>query len=110
MCRNSIADELRGQCPVVLMELKEGIPEPEQQLEETIVRLVKEKIGAFAFFKNIAVVKRLPKTGNGKILRKTIYQIADGKPYSVPSASDDPSMLAEIARVLAHRKLGNAYQ
>jgi signal transduction histidine kinase len=44
------------------MELKEGIPEPEQQLEETIVQLVKEKIGAFAFFKNIAVVKRLPLT------------------------------------------------
>ena len=110
MCRNSIADELRGQCPVVLMVLKDGMPEPEQQLEETIVQLVKEKIGAVAFFKNIADVKRLPKTGNGKILRKTICQIADGKPYSGPFTFNGPSMLDKIAMVLAHRKLGNACQ
>jgi propionyl-CoA synthetase len=42
------------------------------------------------------VVKRLPKTRSGKILRGTMRKIADGEPYSVPSTIDDPAILGEI--------------
>jgi propionyl-CoA synthetase len=52
-------------------------------------------------FKTAAVVKRLPKTRSGKILRGTMRRIADGEEYSVPATIDDPAILAEIERALA---------
>jgi propionyl-CoA synthetase len=52
-------------------------------------------------FKTAAVVKRLPKTRSGKILRGTMRRIADGEQYSVPATIDDPAILDEIAEALA---------
>ena len=39
--------------------------------------MIRDKIGPVAAFKNIVVVKRLPKTRSGKILRGTVSKIAD---------------------------------
>jgi propionyl-CoA synthetase len=46
------------------------------------------------------VVKRLPKTRSGKILRGTMQKIADGEPYQIPATIDDPAVLTEIADAL----------
>ncbi len=105
-----IADELRGQRPVALVVLKDGKTITEPKIEEDLVALIREKIGAVAYFRNAAIVKRLPKTRSGKILRKTIRQIADGQPYSIPSTIDDPVILTEIATKLEERKIGVAFQ
>ncbi len=104
-----IADELRGQRPVALVVLKDGHQVEEELIEEELVSLIREKIGAVAYFRNAAVVKRLPKTRSGKILRKTIRQIADGEPYTLPSTIDDPRILDEIRETLEERKLGLAF-
>ncbi|MBL7751697.1 MAG: AMP-binding protein, partial [Chitinophagaceae bacterium] len=105
-----IADELRGQRPVALVVLKDGKTIAEPELEEELVALIREKIGAVAYFRNAAIVKRLPKTRSGKILRKTIRHIADGQAYSVPSTIDDPAILPEIAARLEERGIGMAFQ
>ncbi len=47
------------------------------------------------------VVKRLPKTRSGKILRGTIKKIADGVEYRVPPTIDDPVILDEITADLS---------
>ena len=59
--------------------------------------MIRDQMGAVASFKTAAVVKRLPKTRSGKILRGTIRKIADGETYTVPSTIDDPVILDEIA-------------
>ncbi len=105
-----IADELRGQRPIALVVLKDGQHPDEEVLEEELVNLIREKIGAVAFFRNAALVKRLPKTRSGKILRKTIRQIADGETYTVPSTIDDPKILEEIRETLEERRLGLAFR
>jgi len=105
-----IADELRGQRPVAFVLLKDGSAIEEGRLEDELIAFVREKIGAVAYFKNAAIVKRLPKTRSGKILRKTICHIADGADYSVPSTIDDPLILTEIAEKLKERKIGMAFQ
>jgi propionyl-CoA synthetase len=51
-------------------------------------------------FKTAAVVKRLPKTRSGKILRGTMRRIADGEEYGVPATIDDPAILGEIEEAL----------
>ena len=105
-----IADDLRGQRPLALVVLKDGIDIDPLQLEDALILLIREKIGPVAYFRNAAVVKRLPKTRSGKILRKALCHIADGKPYSIPSTIDDPSILDEVKNVLQERKLGIAFQ
>jgi acyl-coenzyme A synthetase/AMP-(fatty) acid ligase len=105
-----IADELRGQRPIALVLLKDGQTTDEMAIEQELVQLIREKIGAVAYFRNAAVVKRLPKTRSGKILRKTIRHIANGEPYTIPSTIDDPEILTEIAAHLQQRQLGLAFQ
>ena len=105
-----IADELRGQRPIALVSLKDGASIEENKLEEELISFIRGKIGAVACFKNAAIVKRLPKTRSGKILRKTICSIADGVEYTVPSTIDDPIILAEISEKLRERKIGLAFQ
>jgi propionyl-CoA synthetase len=50
--------------------------------------------------KSAAVVDRLPKTRSGKILRKTMRQIADGENVPVPPTIDEPAILGEISAAL----------
>lgn len=105
-----IADSLRGQVPLGLVVAKDGYNMDALQLEKELVALIREKIGAVAVFKNAVLVKRLPKTRSGKILRKTMRLLADGQHYSLPSTIDDPAILTEIHDALAVRKIGQAFE
>ena len=62
--------------------------------------MVREQIGPVASFRKAAVVKRLPKTRSGKILRGTIKQIAEAKDFEMPATIDDPVILKEIEDIL----------
>lgn len=97
-----IHDELKGQLPLGLVVLKDGVKVDIAELENELINKVRSEIGAVACFKHALVVDRLPKTRSGKILRRIIRQIADGEAYAVPSTIDDPSSLSEIERVLHH--------
>ena len=58
--------------------------------------MIREKVGPVASFKTAIVIKRLPKTRSGKILRGTVRKIADNEPYKMPATIDDPAILDEI--------------
>lgn len=90
-------DDMRGQVPVGLVLIKDGATIDHDELEEELVEMVREKIGAIACFRKALVVERLPKTRSGKILRRVIRQIADGEDYAVPSTIGDPAILEEIS-------------
>ena len=62
--------------------------------------MVRDKIGPVAAFKVVIVIKRLPKTRSGKILRGTIRKIADKEDYKMPATIDDPEILEEITQSL----------
>ena len=96
-----VANELKGQLPVGLVVLKDGAMVEEEQLSRELVAQVRESIGAVACFQRALVVKRLPKTRSGKILRRTLRQMAMGEAYSVPSTIDDPAVLDELKAQLA---------
>ncbi len=94
------ADTLKGEVPVGLVVLKAGVQRPEPQIVDELIRLVRDRIGAVAAFKRAIIVKRLPKTRSGKILRGTIKKIADGEAFQIPATIDDPSCLEEIQHSL----------
>lgn len=89
-------DELKGQVPIGLIVLKAGVNRDWEEIKKELVEMVREQVGAVAAFKVVAVVKRLPKTRSGKILRATVRKIADGEEYRTPSTIDDPAILDEI--------------
>ncbi|MFT3929659.1 MAG: propionyl-CoA synthetase [Spongiibacteraceae bacterium] len=101
-----IEDEMRGQIPIALAVKKDGAVIDENNLEKEVVAMVREQVGALANFKQLIVVKRLPKTRSGKILRAVLRAMCDGKEYSVPSTIDDPLSLDEIHADLQRRQVG----
>ncbi|MBV1877865.1 MAG: propionyl-CoA synthetase [Pseudomonadales bacterium] len=101
-----IEDKDKGQIPVGLTLLKDGVNISGDQLEQELVALVRNSIGPFANFKRSMVVQRLPKTRSGKILRQVIRKIADNKPYEAPATIDDPAILDEIQISLVAAGIG----
>jgi propionyl-CoA synthetase len=62
--------------------------------------MIRNTIGAIASYKETCIVKRLPKTRSGKILRGTMRKIADGESYTMPSTIDDPAVLGEVENAM----------
>ncbi len=91
-----VADELKGQRPSGYVVLKSGAAISEEQLRGELVSMVRAHIGPVADFREVRIVAALPKTRSGKILRKTMRQIADGKPYAVPSTIEDPGVIEDL--------------
>lgn len=98
-----IHDDLKGQLPLGLVVLKDGVSVNDSELATELVGNVRDKIGPVACFHQALVVSRLPKTRSGKILRGVIRKIADGEQYVIPSTIDDPTSLNEIERALASK-------
>jgi len=101
-----IDDELRGQVPVGFVVLKDGIDISQDQMQEELIAIIRREIGAVAYFRQSGIVKRLPKTRSGKILRKTIRRLAIETEVLVPPTIDDPKILDEIREVMQERGIG----
>ena len=67
-----------------------------ETISKECIQMVRDKVGPVAAFKIAIVVKRLPKTRSGKVLRGTIRKIADKEEYKMPATIDDPAILKEI--------------
>jgi propionyl-CoA synthetase len=95
-----VADDLKGEVPVGFVVTKAGVTRGDADICRELVELVRERIGPVASFKTATVVKRLPKTRSGKILRGTMQKIADSQEYKAPATIDDPGILPEITEAL----------
>ena len=100
-----IADKLKGQIPIGLLALKAGVKQQNDEIIKECVSMVREKVGPVAAFKIAIIVKRLPKTRSGKVLRGTVRKIADNEPYKMPATIDDPAILDEIKQDLRENKI-----
>jgi len=102
-----VNDPLKGQVPIGFFVLKSGVSRPADDIAAELVQMVRNDLGALACFRQCAVVRALPKTRSGKILRATIRKIADGEDYEIPSTIEDPAVLTgitESARGLGYGK------
>ena len=100
-----IKDQLKGQLPIGLVVLKSGVDKDDEKISKECVQMVRDKIGPVAAFKLAMIIKRLPKTRSGKILRGTIRKIADKEEYKTPATIDDPAILDEIKQNLIENKI-----
>jgi propionyl-CoA synthetase len=91
-----VKDKLKGEVPiglVVITEEKEGL------ISELVVR-VRAKLGSHSNFKKLAIVKALPKTRSGKVLRGTMRKIANGEEYTVTPTIKDVTVLTDLTPVI----------
>jgi propionyl-CoA synthetase len=105
-----VSDPLKGQVPRGLVVLKAGVEvdgeEQRAALVAALVDRVRSEVGAVAALRRVDIVDALPKTRSGKILRRTMRQIADGETPPVPSTIEDPTVLGDLAAVLRDRPGG----
>ncbi len=99
-----VADALKGQMPMAFAVLKDtsmlATPEGEKAEEKAIMATVDREIGAIARPSRIHFVTLLPKTRSGKLLRRAMQALAEGKDPGDMTTLEDPSALDQIKRAL----------
>jgi len=109
-----VADSLKGQVPRALVVLKAGVDVSGEgaveALQAELVQRVRDEVGALAALRLVDVVVALPKTRSGKMLRKTMRQIADGGAPAIPSTIEDASVLEALRPVLTRGLISAAGQ
>jgi propionyl-CoA synthetase len=97
-----VHDDFKGQIPRGLVVLKGGVDAQAEgpRITKELVQRVRDEVGAVASLKQIDIVGGLPKTRSGKILRKTMREIADGKTPNIPGTIEDASVLDGLQDVL----------
>ena len=89
------ADEITGQA-IVGYAILVGSAEPSEGLRERIRQHVAVRLGPTARPKAVFLVPDLPKTRSGKIMRRLLRDVADGRDLGDVTTLADPSVVAEI--------------
>ncbi|MFF4255012.1 propionyl-CoA synthetase [Streptomyces sp. NPDC001663] len=98
-----IPDQLKGSVPFGLVVLKAGAAPDHDELRAELIAAVRRDVGPVAAFRDVAVVPALPKTRSGKILRRTMRGIADGRDEPVPPTIEDAAVLDALTPILRDR-------
>ncbi len=100
-----VNDQLKGQLPVAFAVVKDAArtatPELRAALEKEVMKTVDEILGAIARPGRVHFVSGLPKTRSGKMLRRSIQALAEGRDPGDLTTIDDPSTLEQIKGALA---------
>ncbi len=89
------AHDLKGQAISAFVTLKEGMEGSEELLEELKAHVVK-KIGALARPEDIFFTSELPKTRSGKIMRRLLRDVAEGRALGDTTTLMDPTVISGI--------------
>ncbi len=100
-----VADQLKGQMPMAFAVVKDpasvDTPEKVVELEKAVMKLVDGSLGAIARPARVHFISGLPKTRSGKMLRRSIQALAEGRDPGDLTTIEDPSTLEQIKTALA---------
>jgi propionyl-CoA synthetase len=95
-----VADQLKGQMPLAFAVVKDfsriATPELKAQHEKEVMATVDQQLGAIARPARVHFVNLLPKTRSGKLLRRSIQALAEGRDPGDLTTLEDPSALEQI--------------
>ena len=99
-----VADQLKGQMPMAFAVLKDAsaadTPEKAAALEKEVIKRVDNSLGAIARPGRVHFIGGLPKTRSGKMLRRSIQALAEGRDAGDLTTIEDPSTLEQIKAAL----------
>ncbi len=100
-----VADQLKGQVAMAFAVLKDAslaaTPEAALKLEGAIMKLVDEQLGAVARPARVRFVSVLPKTRSGKLLRRAIQAVCEGRDPGDLTTIEDPTALQQVKDLVA---------
>jgi propionyl-CoA synthetase len=101
-----VADQLKGQVAMAFAVLKDAskaaTPELAKALEAELLKVVDDQLGAVARPARIRFVHVLPKTRSGKLLRRAIQAVCEGRDPGDLTTIDDPASLQQLKDVAQH--------
>jgi propionyl-CoA synthetase len=95
-----VADQLKGQMPLAFAVVKDAAriatPESRAVEEKSVLETVDKQLGAIARPSRVHFVTLLPKTRSGKLLRRSIQALAEGRDPGDLTTIEDPAALEQI--------------
>jgi propionyl-CoA synthetase len=99
-----VVDALKGQVPIAFVVMKDGskvaTPDGAAAFEKEIMATVDREIGAIARPSRVCFVTVLPKTRSGKLLRRSIQAICEGRDPGDLTTIEDPGALEQVKAAL----------
>jgi propionyl-CoA synthetase len=99
------ADALKGQMPLAFVVAKDAskiaTPEARSAMEKEVLATVDSQLGAIARPSRVHFVTLLPKTRSGKLLRRSIQALAEGRDPGDLTTIEDPSALEQIRAAIS---------
>ncbi|MCK4520361.1 acetate--CoA ligase [Candidatus Parcubacteria bacterium] len=93
-----IPDEIKGEALLSFVVLRKE--KPLKQVQEEIKRQIRKEIGPIASIKNVYLVKDLPKTRSGKIMRRILKRLFTKEELGDLSTLANPESVKEIKKVI----------
>ncbi|PZP31623.1 MAG: propionate--CoA ligase [Roseateles depolymerans] len=101
-----VADQLKGQVAIAFAVLRDpaqaATPELARALEGQVMKQVDGQLGAVARPARVLFVNVLPKTRSGKLLRRALQAVAEGRDPGDLTTLDDPGALAQVKALLGN--------
>ncbi|MEJ7137678.1 propionate--CoA ligase [Amphibiibacter pelophylacis] len=102
-----LTDALKGQVPVATVVPKghvlQGSPEERAALQSRLQQHVRERLGSIAHIQNVYVLGGLPKTRSGKVLRRAIGAVLEGRPTGDLTTLEDATPLTQLQEQMLPR-------
>jgi propionyl-CoA synthetase len=102
-----VADSIKGQMPLAFAVVKDAAkvatPEARAAEEKSVLETVDRLLGAIARPSRVHFVTLLPKTRSGKLLRRSIQALAEGRDPGDLTTIEDPAALEQIRGAVGHR-------
>ena len=99
-----VADQLKGQMPMAFAVVKDAAtistPEKRAELEKAVFKQVDDSLGAIARPSRVHFLTVLPKTRSGKLLRRSIQALAEGRDPGDLTTIEDPAALEQLQQAL----------
>ncbi|KAF7723194.1 hypothetical protein EC973_002269 [Apophysomyces ossiformis] len=99
-CVVPLPDPLKGHVPLGILVLKHIDNIDFSALLKDLVIATRRDLGAIACFERAVIVPRLPKTRSGKVLRRCVRDMVEGRELKVPATIEDETVLDEIQQIL----------
>ncbi len=94
-----VADQIKGRVPDVYVSLKPGC-KPSRRIQDAVTRSIETWIGKIARPKNVYIVPDMPKTRSGKIMRRVLAAISNGRDIGDVTTLANPEIVREIQRMV----------
>src|SRR5262249_60080204 len=94
--------EIKGEAIAAFVTIKHGVASPDA-LKDEIKQHVAKKIGALARPDDVIYAAELPKTRSGKIMRRLLRDVAEGRALGDTTTLPDPPVLATLTTHYHHR-------